>query len=191
MPKQTGKSKKVKKKSVKKKKEEDPCCICFSKKINKASIDCCSHTFCRKCIVKWSKTENSCPQCRKKFHQVKTRNTKRRIEDKRQRPDDITDEERDNWAGLLSRAVLNFIRNDNYKLQLTSVFVRHEDPVVDRIYRFINLYINDDSFVEAYLEITPENLRDSARADIQIAKDCLHAVFEREPGGSSDNPISI
>ena len=131
MPKQTGKSKTVKDTRIKKKKEEDPCCICFSKKINKASIDCCSHTFCRKCIVKWSKTENSCPQCRKKFHQVKTRNTKRRIEDKRQRPDDITDEERDNWAGLLSRAVLNFIRNDNYKLQLTSVFVRHEDPVVD------------------------------------------------------------
>lgn len=195
MPKQTGKSKTVKKKSVKKKKEEDPCVICFSKKINKASIDCCSHTFCRKCIVKWSETENSCPHCRKKFHQVKTRNTKRRIEDKRQRPDNITEEVynemRDNWAALFSRAILNFIRSDEYKLQLTSMFVRHEDPFVDRVYRMINNYLNDDSFIEEYIGVTPENLRDTARADIQIAKDCMRAVFEREPGGSSDNPISI
>lgn len=195
MPKQSNKKKSVKTAKVVKNIKEDPCCICFSKKSNEASIDGCSHTFCRKCIVKWSHTENSCPQCRKKFHQVNTKRSSKKIEDRRQRSDQITGSEMDmmryGWAELLSRYIIKFIISDDFKLHLTSIFVRRTDPIVDRIYRVMNLYLNDESFVEQYLEITPDGLRDSARINIQVARDCMRAVFQREPGGSSSNPISF
>ena len=80
----------------KEKKEKDKCCICISDipKKKKASLDCCNHVFCRGCIEKWAKTENSCPLCKRKFKTItsikkgcKKKQETIEVEDKRQRPD--------------------------------------------------------------------------------------------------------
>jgi hypothetical protein len=81
----------------KEKEEKDKCCICISDipKKKKASLDCCNHVFCRGCIEKWAKTENSCPLCKRKFKTItslkkgcKKKKETVEVEDKRQRPDD-------------------------------------------------------------------------------------------------------
>ena len=32
---------------------------------NQAILDCCKHTFCKKCIMAWMKTTFSCPLCKR------------------------------------------------------------------------------------------------------------------------------
>ena len=75
------------------------CSICADEQDANASIDSCSHKFCEECIVTWSKTENSCPLCRKKFHQITFDNKIIKVEDKKQEvpeddfiPDDYENE---------------------------------------------------------------------------------------------------
>ena len=78
---------KVCKKKTKRERSTATCSICMGTPKNKANIGC-SHEFCRKCIVKWSKTENSCPICRKTFNTVKTAKSTTRIKDKSQSDDE-------------------------------------------------------------------------------------------------------
>jgi len=78
------------------KKKKITCCICISDidERTAASIDCCNHKYCTDCIETWAKTENSCPQCKKKFSTItslkkgcKRKTVSTTVEDKRQRPD--------------------------------------------------------------------------------------------------------
>jgi predicted amidophosphoribosyltransferase len=39
-----------------------------------SSLDSCKHEFCKICIKKWSKLENTCPICKKRFNQILTLN---------------------------------------------------------------------------------------------------------------------
>lgn len=66
--------------------QDKKCYICFddAKKCNKIKKNCtccttlhtldgnkvCKHSFCFKCIHKWSKTNNTCPLCRKEFRRL-------------------------------------------------------------------------------------------------------------------------
>lgn len=78
----------VKKTSVNEKRKR--CCICISdiKKREEASLDGCTHKYCKGCITEWAKTENSCPQCRIKFTKILLKKKEIPVEDRRQRPDD-------------------------------------------------------------------------------------------------------
>lgn len=51
-------------------KENVPSCsICFTSPAVKPSHpDCCNHTFCCDCLLKWSDMLNTCPLCKRKFH---------------------------------------------------------------------------------------------------------------------------
>lgn len=90
-------SRKVKKTVVS---EKPYCCICMDeinpKKL--ASLDVCDHKYCKECIETWAKTENSCPQCKRKFQKIthikkgcKKKKVSTSVEDKRQRPDHYDD----------------------------------------------------------------------------------------------------
>ncbi|GJQ10230.1 hypothetical protein GpartN1_g2021.t1 [Galdieria partita] len=50
-------------------KENIPSCsICFTSPAESPSYpDCCNHTFCQDCLVKWSDMLNICPLCKRKF----------------------------------------------------------------------------------------------------------------------------
>ena len=69
--------------------EKVTCCICLNDitKRKEASLDCCDHKFCKKCIVKWSKRENTCPQCRKKFTKIIHGKREISVEERNQRSD--------------------------------------------------------------------------------------------------------
>jgi hypothetical protein len=43
------------------------CGICQNIIKQQGSLPNCKHTFCLTCILKWSKTENTCPMCKLRF----------------------------------------------------------------------------------------------------------------------------
>jgi hypothetical protein len=94
----------------KKIKQKQTCSICMGTPKNKANIGC-SHEFCRKCIVKWSKTENSCPVCRQPFSTVKTAKSTTRIKNKSQ--SDMDDEAIEGMMDL----IMQFIFNRRFQFQ--------------------------------------------------------------------------
>lgn len=51
------------------------CSICMERIKNKYTISC-KHSFCYKCIKKWEKTNNTCPNCREPFSIVPVRTTR-------------------------------------------------------------------------------------------------------------------
>lgn len=54
------------------KKQKKTCSICLKKR-QKNKMTClqeCKHYFCRSCITKWSRRQNTCPQCRKRFYKI-------------------------------------------------------------------------------------------------------------------------
>ena len=65
--------------------EDSKCCICLDvpTSFELAKIDGCSHLYCFSCIEEWAKRENTCPQCKTRFteikrvHKVKTGKRKR------------------------------------------------------------------------------------------------------------------
>jgi hypothetical protein len=63
-----GQSSKKKKKSPK-----QTCTICLSEVENEASPSNCTHTFCKECILEWVKRKNACPNCRRHFTSLKTK----------------------------------------------------------------------------------------------------------------------
>eukprot|EP00830_Metopus_es_P006232 TRINITY_DN15923_c0_g1_i1.p1 TRINITY_DN15923_c0_g1~~TRINITY_DN15923_c0_g1_i1.p1 ORF type:complete len:260 (-),score=29.81 TRINITY_DN15923_c0_g1_i1:26-775(-) len=47
------------------------CDICYEIVKSQGIIESCHHTFCFSCIKRWSETENSCPECKKRFNTIK------------------------------------------------------------------------------------------------------------------------
>ena len=43
------------------------CLICLSVCSSAALLNCCSHSFCVDCILKWAAVENTCPLCKVRF----------------------------------------------------------------------------------------------------------------------------
>jgi len=56
--------------------ELDECTICLDSIQIQGVLDCCQHDFCYDCIIKWSSNSNTCPLCKKRFHNV----TKKQVE---------------------------------------------------------------------------------------------------------------
>jgi hypothetical protein len=48
------------------------CGICLDafRTCTRGRLDSCSHLFCRACITTWSKRENTCPVCKRRFHRI-------------------------------------------------------------------------------------------------------------------------
>lgn len=55
----------------------DALAICLQTVTIRGVIPCCNHIFCFSCIVEWSKVTNSCPLCKRVFHEVKRCNVMR------------------------------------------------------------------------------------------------------------------
>lgn len=50
--------------------QDRDCGICFEKIKTQGALDACKHSFCSDCIRKWAKTENTCPQCKRRFKSI-------------------------------------------------------------------------------------------------------------------------
>ena len=50
--------------SILKKKNMEQCSVCLESFIDKVTLDCCVHQFCKLCILAWCERNSSCPECR-------------------------------------------------------------------------------------------------------------------------------
>lgn len=74
---------------------KDDCSICYKDITNDpAKLDGCQHTYCEDCIKRWAERENSCPNCRAKFHTITINQNIFSVENRRQ-IEDLIDEEYD------------------------------------------------------------------------------------------------
>ncbi|KAH6945097.1 hypothetical protein HPB50_007203 [Hyalomma asiaticum] len=46
------------------------CVICMERPKDKALPDCCDHTFCFSCLVKWARVQAKCPLCKREFSSI-------------------------------------------------------------------------------------------------------------------------
>jgi len=178
----------------KRKSPEETCVICMCKPKNKAGLDCCQHEFCRKCIIKWSETENSCPLCKRKFTEVKTAKSTKKIKNKRQRPDHHrSDGESDGESvieegrELFVQLVVKYITDDAFKLYLASQFLK-DDPPRDIV--LMANCIRHGLCSAAFSHWVDRDAPRHAREEYYCARHCIETMFGSAPG-SHDNPISI
>ena len=47
------------------------CFICLQISSSVAFLNCCSHSFCVDCILKWAAIQNTCPLCKIRFKEVR------------------------------------------------------------------------------------------------------------------------
>jgi len=82
MPKYTKKSKK--------KVPMKTCCVCMESigTQDETRITCCRHRYHHQCIKQWSRKENTCPQCRKRFNWM-IHNKKREKVKKKDQSDNV------------------------------------------------------------------------------------------------------
>jgi hypothetical protein len=104
------------------------CSICLCKAKNEAKLDGCSHTFCRKCIVKWSKSNNSCPECRSTFHTVTTAKSRTNI-----RPPRRSTQPRQSFVDAV-RFFIRYIRDREFRDFLQVEYA--DEPNILPLYRF-------------------------------------------------------
>jgi len=169
---------------------ETTCNICLDTIKNKATLDGCTHTFCRKCIVKWSNTSNTCPCCRTEFTKVKTAKSTKTIKRARQTAED----DHSHIIGdFLVETTRRFISSDQFKMIIAERFLRHPDPAIHLICRHLRRYLNSRYLADWITSVDEEGTTEQlerAREQIDRARDAIEALYRTAPG-SEENPISI
>ena len=140
------------------------CSICLSKFQNRAEIDC-KHAFCRKCIVKWSKSNTTCPMCRADFTEIKTEKSIKRVQP-------IRKEETWDFAAIL----VEFLCNDNFKIGLASDYLSDSPRPITlllcaEIWRILNHQAAVSDLISMGVPLQ----------DINIGRDCLLSLFRVGP----------
>lgn len=144
---------------TKRKRDIEPCPICMETPKNKATLDGCSHSFCRKCIVKWSKTENSCPVCRQTFTLVQTAKSKTKIKKRRQMS------EEDNFVGDI---VTQYLISDRFKVIFA--YTIYQSPLDVRLMHLVEqMYI-------AYCDTRILEEMPHIEGDLLIARECIENI---------------
>ncbi len=135
------------------------CSICLSKFQNRAEIDC-KHAFCRKCIVKWSKTNTTCPMCRANFTEIKTEKSTTIVEPVQEEIE-------------FSTVLIEYLQNDRFKLILASEYLS-ESPDLTTVLVCRQLYrvFHNERVVNDLLHMGV------ARPLIDNATQCLRAMFQ-------------
>ena len=135
--------------------KDNKCCICFNDKIKK-NCTCpttlhdnngrkiCDHSFCFKCIHKWSNEKNTCPLCRKTFEKLIC--SKRTIKIKKFTP----------IPGIIYNLMIQLDRDPQFRLQFVMDYCENV-PATIQIWRVMELYIMR---MERRLEVFNMTLRD-------------------------------
>lgn len=183
-----------KKKTVKKTQD---CSICMCEITDKATLPC-KHTFCKDCIVKWSETSTTCPNCREPFSYIKHGRRKIKVEERRQRPDHYEDEDEDEGI-TIGEVILNttvrYIDNTSFQEALARDVGNGNGGARDvarviytMLYNRERLAISPaDLVISSHIlgvvdQMYPERMR--------IAKETISRTWLSRPGGA-EHPIIL
>tara|TARA_B100001063_G_scaffold121804_1_gene113791 strand:- start:943 stop:1527 length:585 start_codon:yes stop_codon:yes gene_type:complete len=182
-----------KKKTVKKKKTQD-CSICMCEITDKATLPC-KHTFCKDCIVKWSETSTTCPNCREPFSYIKHGRRKIKVEERRQRPDHEDEDEGITIGEVILNTTVRYIDSTSFQEALARDVGNGNGGARDvarviytMLYNRDSLAISPADFVIASHilgvvdEMYPERMR--------IAKETISRTWLSRPGGA-EHPILL
>ena len=153
------------------KRKRNTCSICLSLTKNEASLDNCSHTFCRKCIVKWSETENTCPQCRSAFTCVSTEKSTRRVRSRRQGEDNRTVDM------IMNECLWRFVTDHDFKFTLANRFINDRTPFVSFICQALNVILSDTDFIESIKQFCDDEGHSEFRDNLDDAAQCIDSLI--------------
>ena len=153
------------------KRKRDNCSICLSSIRNEASLDSCSHTFCRKCIIKWSETEKTCPQCRTAFTSVSTKKSTRQVRRKRQGEDKRTVDM------IMNECLWRFVTDHEFKATLAYRFINDRTPFISFICQALNCVLTDPVFIENIKDFCDEEGHEAFRDNLEDAAHCIHSLI--------------
>lgn len=128
------------------------CTICLTKAKNEAKLDGCSHVYCRKCIVKWSKRMNTCPQCRAPFTYIQTKKSRTKVKP-------IVD----NGFSDAIRYFIRYLRDKDFRDYIQRSYADNPEPILPFL-----------AFCERMLPL----VHGGNREEILIAEDQLYATIE-------------
>lgn len=119
------------------------CGVCLDSKncYSKASL-CCGHSFCKKCITRWSKTETSCPLCRATFRSYRYRGKITAVKSKRQR------QEHGELFSLVVEATTQFLESVEYQNRVLDELIERKsgiDVLVLCIHRSLQILAEEEN----------------------------------------------
>ena len=105
------------------KKSNKTCCICLDTiSIRKeARITSCRHRYCKKCIRKWSRIDNRCPQCKRRFNWI--------IGVKNKRKEKVVKRD-DNMVHFMVTLIRNFLYNSEFRYTMTTSIMRANNMAI-------------------------------------------------------------
>ena len=120
------------------------CGVCLETKSNRSCAKLsCGHSFCRKCIAKWAKTETSCPLCRASFQSYKCGNRVFHVKQKQQKEFDHGE-----LFELVVEATTKFLDSTDYQLQIYREFRERKsgvDVLILCIHRSLQILAEEDN----------------------------------------------
>jgi len=125
---------------TKKKTKSCDCSICMDEVKDKATLPC-KHSFCKGCIVKWSETSTTCPNCREPFTFIKHGRKKIKVQEKRQRPDHEEEVDDMSIGELVLQVTLRFIDSERFRNALArdvGLGDSHATSVARVVYHMLN-----------------------------------------------------
>lgn len=179
---------------AKTKKKTCDCSICMDEVKDKATLPC-KHSFCKGCIVKWSETSTTCPNCREPFTFIKHGRKKIKVHEKRQRPDHEEEVDDMSIGELVLQVTLRFIDSQQFRNALArdvELGDSHAMSVARVVYHMLHdrdslaLPPGDSVFTQHIINmvgiINPESM--------QRAKESISTTWLSRPGGAH-HPILI
>lgn len=170
------------------------CSICMDEVKDKATLPC-KHSFCKGCIVKWSETSTTCPNCREPFTFIKHGRKKIKVQEKRQRPDHEEEVDDMSIGELVLQVTLRFIDSQQFRNALArdvELGDTHAMSVARVVYHMLHdrdslaLPPGDRVMTQHILNmagiINPESM--------QRAKESISTTWLSRPGGTH-HPILI
>lgn len=160
------------------------CQLCCDRHIN-ASLDCCDHTYCDMCILKWFETNSNCPVCRKDAEKLTIKNDGESIEiDVEQRkPEPESDEE----ASLAEAR--RIVRHDRVRDLVSSYLRDLEDSLPPLRYGYFqDGFVVDSGDDEEYGPIDTEEL-ESLGSDTELDDETDEPADTEEEAEEEPEPL--
>ena len=131
------------------------CCVCMESigTQDETRITCCRHRYHHRCIKQWSRKENTCPQCRKRFNWMIHNKKREKVKKK---------DQSDNVYSFIGSLLYSFFNNIRFREVLTiGIYERSRHALqlfyilkdIVRKMRTFNTYpsvVDEPTRVEAY-----------------------------------------
>ena len=128
----------TRKRSKSKASKSKTCCICIEtiNPSDEARITGCRHRYCKGCIREWSKYENSCPQCKRRFNWIVD------VKTKKKESVHVRNQKDTNFLMFVKSLLRNFLYNTDFRRFMTIGIIQANRSVLS-LFRFLYSIIHD------------------------------------------------